>query len=162
MGLSLAYQPLVGCRLVSHGLAKPHHHSAGYCRVSVALAYIDNRLIRRSLQLSLILCAILHVALVVQMLNTHLFSGAAPQAHVKLEIAEPRPLKIVPEYHPTQLVPEEDRPRQDFEKPIETESPKPAQEPLQIVREPSEQEHSPSQPQPVPIPSKNRRRSPTS
>src|SRR5436305_8935830 len=94
----------------------------------------------------------MHVAMIVKMVDTQLFSGIVEQPRRDLVIGQRRPQKIVPEYHPTQLVPEEDRPRQDFEKPVETESPQPTPEPERIVRQPSEQEQSPREPQPVPVP----------
>jgi outer membrane biosynthesis protein TonB len=102
--------------------------------------------------LTVLLCAIVHVAMIVQMLQTHLVAGRFQSERTSADIVERRPPKIVPEYHPTQLVPEEDRPRQDFEKPIPTESPEPTPEPERIVRQSTEQVEAPAQPQPVPVP----------
>jgi hypothetical protein len=156
MGVSLAFQPLGGV---------PWHRSAWPSLIGiplvaaaamVALARIDNRLFRRSLQLSLVMCAIVHVAMVVQMLQTHLVAGRFQKEQVVAEFVERRPPKIVPEYHPTQLVPEEDRPRQDFDKPIPAESPEPTPEPERIVRQSTEQDATPAQPQPVPVPEERR------
>src|SRR5438067_259344 len=117
MGVTLAYQPLAGT--VWYRTAWPSLIGIPLVMTAamVLLARIDNRLFRRSIQLSLVLCAILHVGLVVQMIETQLFSGIFEKPRRELAIAQRRPQKIVPEYHPTQLVPEEDRPRQDFEKP---------------------------------------------
>src|SRR4029450_3274749 len=72
MGVSAAYPPFAGV---------PWHQTAWTSLVGIPLAvaafmvafrYIDNRLVRRSLQLSVVLCAILHVALVVQLVETKL------------------------------------------------------------------------------------------
>jgi hypothetical protein len=152
MGVSLAYQPLSG--VVWYRTAWPSLIGIPLIigAAMAALFYVDNRLFRRSLQLSLVLCAIVHVAMVAQMLNMRLFAGAYPKERGDQTLIEKRPQKIVPEYHPTQLVPEEDRPRQDFEKPVEAQAPEPMRQPEQIVRQPTEQEQSPSQPQPIPIP----------
>jgi hypothetical protein len=120
--------------------------------VLVAFQYIDNRMVRRSLQLSIVVAAILHVAMIVQLVETRIFAQMFDQPGDDLEIVESRPKKIIPEYHPTQLVPEEDRPQQDFERPVETQTPEPTREPEQIVRQPTEEPRSPPEPQPVPVP----------
>src|SRR5689334_20868879 len=73
MGVSLAYQPLSG--VVWYRTAWPSLIGIPLVVLGsmVAMAWIDNRLFRRSLQLSLVLCAIIHVGMVVQMLHTQLF-----------------------------------------------------------------------------------------
>jgi hypothetical protein len=122
----------------------------------IAFHYIDNRTIRRSLQLSIVLCAILHVAMIVQLVETRIFAQMFRPQPGDQELIEARPRKIVPEYHPSQLVPEEDRPRQDFERPVETQTPEPTREPDPIVRQPTEEPRSPTEPQPVPVPEPER------
>src|SRR5262245_50400563 len=109
MGVSLAYPPLTGA--VWYRTAWPSLIGIPLVVIAamIALVYVDNRLFRRSLSLSLVLCAIVHVGMVVQMLELHLFAGAAPKVRRESSPVERRPAKIVPEYHPTQLVPEEDR-----------------------------------------------------
>src|SRR5262245_22937294 len=151
MGISLAYQPLTGpgwYATVWPSLIGIPLIVAGSL---VALRRIENRTFRRSLQLSLALCAILHVALVVQMIETRIFSGFYRKPPLDVPLAQHPPLRLIPEYRPTQLVPEEDRPRQEFEKPVPTRSPEPTREQEQFVRAPSETEQSPLLPQPVPI-----------
>jgi hypothetical protein len=119
----------------------------------VAFSFIDNRTIRRSMQFSIVLCAILHVALVVQMLQTRILGGFFQKPVAQREIIQQRPPKIIPEYHPQQMLPEESRPRQDFEKPVETETPQPSPKPEEIVRQDPQEpkETSPPEPQPVPV-----------
>src|SRR5688500_15902109 len=56
-----------------------------------AFRLIDNRLVRRSMQLSVVLCSVLHVALVVQMVETLLFSGLFERPAEQPEIVERRP-----------------------------------------------------------------------
>lgn len=115
--------------------------------------YIDNRLVRRSMQLSVVLCAILHVALIVQMLETKLFSSLFEEPAGTREVVQRRPPKVIPEYRPEQMMPAEDRPRQDFEKPVETQTPEPEEQVTEIVRQPEqEKQESPPEPQPVPVP----------
>jgi hypothetical protein len=152
MGVSLAYQPLTGVPWYRTAWPSLIGIPLVVIAAMIALVYVDNRLFRRSLALSLVLCAIVHVAMVVQMLELQLFAGAAPQNRPASKRVERRPPKLMPEYHPTQLIPEEDRPRQDFEKPVEAETPVPTPEPERIVRQPTEPERSPEQPQPVPLP----------
>jgi hypothetical protein len=153
MGVSLAYLPLSGAAW--HRTAWPSLIAIPLVVIaaSIAFAWIDSHAFRRSLQLSLVLCAIFHVALIVQMVETRMFAGLIPAKveRAKKEIIEQRPRKIIPEYHPTFLVPAEDRPRQDFEKPVETQSPEPTNEAEKIVRQPTDQDRSPQAPQPIPI-----------
>jgi hypothetical protein len=117
----------------------------------VLLATIDSRMVRRSVQLALVLCAMFHVVLAVQMMQTRVLVGPIDRPEPKQLVRE-RPPKLVPHYHPTQLLPDEDRPRQDFERPIESQSPVPTDQAEQVVRQPTEEDHSPSEPQPVPTP----------
>src|SRR5262245_45612443 len=156
MGVSAAYLPPSGAEW--HRTAWPS--LIGIPRfvaaAMVAFRLIDNRFVRRSLQLSIVLCAILHVALVVQMIETRIFAGLLERPARERDILERRPLKIVPEYRASQLVPEEDRPRQDFERPVETQTPEPTREPEQIVRQPMPEDRSPQEPQPVPTPEQQR------
>jgi hypothetical protein len=152
IGVSLAYQPLSG--VPWHGTAWPTLIGVPVAVITsmLILTAIDNRNFRRSLQLSLILAAILHVCLIVQMVETKLFSGIFDRPRPKAKVTEPRPVKLMPHYHESQLLPEEDRPRQDFEKPVESAAPIPTTEPQQVVRQPLEQDRLPSEPQPVPVP----------
>ncbi len=118
-----------------------------------AFRLIDNRLLRRSMQLSVVVCAILHIALVVQMVETQLFSGLFERPAERAEVVQRRPRRVIPEYQPQQLLPEEDRPRQDFERPLETRTPEPDRQPEEIVRQPMPEEpQSPPEPQPIPVP----------
>ena len=116
----------------------------------LAFRLIDNRLFRRSMQFSIVVCVILHLGLVVQMLETTLFSRQEVIAR-NSQIIEPRPPKILREYHPSQILPDEDRPRQDFERPVEVETPQPQPEREPVERQQTEQEIAPP-PQPVPVP----------
>lgn len=119
----------------------------------VGFRLVDNRMVRRSMQLSVVLCAILHVALVVQLIETRIYTELFGKTRPDAEIIEARPGRIVPEYHASQFLPEQDRPRQDFERPVEAETPEPQDEPDQIVRQETREEpETPPEMQPVPVP----------
>lgn len=153
MGISAAYLKFSGV---------PWYASAWTSLISIplivggfmlAFRLVDNRLVRRSMQLSVVVCSILHVLLVVQMIQTHIFSKRLAMSQADKELVEPKPQKLIPEYHASQMMPAEDRPRQDFEKPVETETPEPQPEPDQIVKQVRPEEpKAPPEPQPVPTP----------
>ncbi|MCE9528925.1 MAG: hypothetical protein K8R36_23005 [Planctomycetales bacterium] len=118
----------------------------------VAFHFIQQQWLRRSMQLSIVLAAIIHVALVVQLKETILKSFFDDDLVTDREVIETRTPKIIQEYRDHQLIPEQDRPKQDFEKPVETKTPEPKPEPEQITRQETkpEQPQAPSQPIPVP------------
>lgn len=118
----------------------------------VAFHFIQQQWLRRSMQLSIVLAAIIHVALVVQLKETILKGLFDDDLVTDREIIETRAPKFVQEYRDHQMVPEQDRPKQDFEKPVETKTPEPKPQPEQITRQETkpEQPQAPSQPIPVP------------
>ena len=156
MGVSAAYQPLSGVPWYKTAWPSLIAIPVAVAAFMVAFRYIDNRLVRRSLQLSVVIAAILHVALVVQLVETELLSDLLlARREPEAEIVEPRPKKPLPEYQPEAFLPEEDRPRQDFEQPLETKTPEPDPRPEEIVRqELPEEPRTPPEPQPVPVPRK--------
>ena len=95
----------------------------------VAFHFIQQQWLRRSMQLSIVLAAIIHVALVVQLKETILKGLFDDDLVTDREIIETRAPKIVQEYRDHQMVPEQDRPKQDFEKPVETKTPEPKPQP---------------------------------
>src|SRR5262249_42600920 len=91
MGVALAYLPLAGAawyRTVWPSLVGIPLIVAA---AMYSLARIENRVFRRSVQLSLVICAILHVALIVQMVETQLFSGAFEKPRRELVFGQRRP-----------------------------------------------------------------------
>ena len=153
MGISAAYLKFSGVPWYANAWTSLILIPVIVAAFMAAFRLIDNRLVRRSMQLSIVLCSILHIALVVQMVETQLFSGLFERPAEQLEIVERRPRRMIPEYHPTQLLPQEDRPRQDFERPLETRTPEPERQPQEIVRQPTPEEpQTPPEPQPVPVP----------
>ncbi len=117
-----------------------------------AFHFVQEQWLRRSMQLSIVLAAILHVALIVPLKQTILNVLFDDDLVTDREVIETRAPKIVQEYREHQLIREQDRPQQDFEKPVETKTPEPKPEPEQITRQETrpEQPQAPSQPIPVP------------
>lgn len=117
-----------------------------------AIWLLDNRSWRRSMQFSAVVCAIVHLAFVVQMIEWNL-EGPAPPVVSDARVIERRPPKPIPIYTPQQLMPAEDRPQQEHEKPVETETPEVERQPQEVVRPEVPQETpSPPKQQPVPVP----------
>ncbi|WP_425613681.1 hypothetical protein NA78x_003519 [Anatilimnocola sp. NA78] len=117
----------------------------------LAFRLLDNRTLRRSMQFSAVVCAIIHLALVVQMYETGLFTTEIVRAPDARPV-ERRPPKPLPEYRPQQMMSAQDRPQQDHEKPIETKTPEPEREPEEVVRQETPKDVAPPQPQPIPVP----------
>lgn len=118
----------------------------------IAFRYIDNRLVRRSMQLAVVASAIVHLVMVVQMIETHIFAGLDDDVVSEREVIEPRQPKLIPQYQPQQMLPEEDRPKQDFEKPLEVKTPEPQPEPENVVRQETQPEATQAPEQSVPVP----------
>ncbi len=116
----------------------------------VAFQYIDNRVLRRSVQFSVIIAALLHAILIVQMGATNLITALLEPRANNQEQIERREARTIPEYHPSQLLPDEDRPQEEHEKPVETPDPEPRPEEI-TEREPVKPEPQPTV-QPVPVP----------
>jgi outer membrane biosynthesis protein TonB len=127
----------------------------------LAIWSLDNRAFRRSMQFSAVVCAIVHLAFVVQMIETNL-SVELPVVATDNRRIERRPPKPIPEYRPQQMLSAEERPQQDHEKPLETQTPEPTREPEEIVRQETPRDVAPPQQQPFPCPKSSPRPSPTS
>jgi len=113
-----------------------------------ALRYVDNRLVRRALLLSVLLSLIINLSILVIMGWLDIFR---PHWLDQPQIAaptEPREVITVPEYQEWQINPQ-DRPRQDFEKPVETGTPEAHTE--QLTRQTTVPEQPTLQVQPEPV-----------
>src|SRR4051794_24865572 len=93
MGVSLAYLPLTGAAWYRTAWPSLIGIPVVVAVAMVLLSRIDNRLLRCSVQLSLVLCAILHIAMIVQMIETDLFSGIFEKPRRDLVIGQRRPQK---------------------------------------------------------------------
>jgi hypothetical protein len=118
----------------------------------VAFHFVQQQWLRRSMQLSIVLATILHVALIVPLKQTILTALFDDDLVTDREVIETRPPKIVQEYREHQLIPEQDRPQQDFEKPVETKTPEPKPQPEQIARQETRPEQPRAPRQPIPVP----------
>jgi hypothetical protein len=117
-----------------------------------AIWLMDNHTWRRSMQFSAVLCAIIHLAFVVQMIELNL-AGPEPPRVADSRVIERRPPKPIPIYRPQQLMSAEDRPQQEHEKPVETETPEVTKQPEEVVRpEVPKETPAPPKQQPIKVP----------
>jgi hypothetical protein len=151
MGVSAAYLKFNDPRPLHNAITWLILIPAGTAAFMLTFYVLDNRTLRRSMQFSAVVCAIIHLALVVQMYETGLFTVEVKQERPE-RVIERRPPKPIPEYRPQQMMSAEDRPRQDFEKPVETQTPEPTSEPEEVVRQETPKDIAPPQPQPIPVP----------
>src|SRR4029079_19630046 len=93
-----------------------------------------------------------HVLMVVPLKEAILSSMFDDDLVTDKEIIESRAPEFVHEYCEHQHSPEQDRPKQDFEKPVETKTPEPTPEPDQITRQETRPEQPPAPSQPIPVP----------
>jgi hypothetical protein len=101
----------------------------------VGAAFVHPRIVRRPLQLALVLCLIVHAVLVVQMVHARLETGVTLNLVSSRANNTRREPKLIAEYRPIEHLPEESRPRQDFERPVEAETPVPADERDSVARQ---------------------------
>lgn len=149
-GLGVAYLPLEGAPWYRSAWPVLYSVPALTFVVIVALAYFHDRLGSRSVQLALVLCAIFHLALLVQMINTPLLTWGEGTAE-RAKTPSKRPRLLAPEYHATRLAHEEDRPKQDFERPLPSQTPEPARE-ERTDKRPEEADRPVEVPKPAEVP----------
>lgn len=152
MGVSAAYLKYTGVPWYANAITSLVVIPLAVAAFMIGFRYVDNRLVRRSMQLAVVVSAILHLVMVVHMIETRIFAGLDDEIVAEREVIEPRKPKLIPQYHPQQMLPEEDRPKQDFEKSLEVRSPEPQPEPENIVRQETRPERTQSPEQPVPVP----------
>lgn len=120
---------------------------------AVGLAYIDNRTFRRSMQLAIVLCLFFHAVLLVSSIELKIFERLFDAFVARNDLTETRQPITVPEYYET---PRQDQTTPDFERPVETETPRPEPMAEEIQREEVEQEEQPPELQPTPVPEPER------
>jgi hypothetical protein len=150
MGLSSVYQSFDDSRWWANAwsslLAIPAIVLAGM----VGIAFTPHQWIKRSLQLALVLSAIVHLFILALSLEAVVFGKPMVSTNNKAHTLQRRPRLIAPSYSPNQLVPEEQRQPQDFERPIESPTADPRPDPTpKSVEQP--RDVSPPEPQPVPV-----------
>jgi multidrug transporter EmrE-like cation transporter len=152
IGLCFAQRPADGPDWID--TAWPIVNGIGIATIvsAIAVSFIDSLLIRRPLQLSLVLCVIVHALLIVQMVHSRLESGVDAALAPKNSNPTARAVKRMADYRPVAHLPDETRPRQDFEKPVEAETPVEAEKRETVVREEPKREQMPMPVEPQPAP----------
>lgn len=128
--------------------------------IMVTLRFVDNRTVRRAVQLATILSILIHILFLLWSLEATLFGRRTPPESVARKPQDERPRVVVPEYAQHHFADPLERPQQDYEKPVETETPDtPAPE---VARQETQPEPPTPIPQPTPTPEPQPQRAPTS
>ncbi len=112
------------------------------------LRSVGNRFVRRTMQLSVVVCAIFHLMMLIVALENTIFSDVFQEPEAARQVNTKKPVTIA-EYHPSQMQQHETIER-EFERPVETETPQPT--PREIERPDQQQPTTPTPPQPQPVP----------
>jgi len=123
--------------------------AVGLSSVAAALAFVDNRAFRRSMQLAIVLCLFFHAILFVTSIELKIFERFFNIPLAQNDMTENRQPVVVPEYHQAER---RDQQREDFERPVETETPQPEPTPEEVEREEIQEVETPPEPQPTPVP----------
>jgi hypothetical protein len=113
------------------------------------LWYVDNRTLRRSVQLAAVLSLIVNLSVMVFLAMFDLIP--VPQIEspeTKDPLAQRRDV-VVPDYHPSHFETRE-RPKQDFERPVETKIPEPTEE--EVPHQETSPKDPETRPEPTPVP----------
>jgi len=111
-----------------------------------ALRHVQSRAIRRGVQLSAVICVIVHLLLLIAALETDIFGRLRQELDQLAEVPKPRETLIEPIYDPAQLASPQPR---SFERPVETETP---DTPLREIEQEQPEPEPPTEPQPTPTP----------
>ena len=114
--------------------------------VMLLLKLTSSRALRRTMQLALVISLLLHLIFVLVMVNVAIFSRTQLEEPLA-QVTERREEVVVPEYFLETT--EEDQPKQDFEKPVATETP---QSEVQLERSEATPSTALPELQPVPVP----------
>ncbi len=144
IGLCFVHRPTEGAAWLE--TAWPLVNTIGITTIlaAIAVSFVDARWIRRPLQLALVLCVVLHAVLVAQMVHAKLETGSPIALVPNQQGSESRRPKLIAEYRPTAHLPDELQPQQDFEKPVEAETPLTEQERQRLEREKLVREPAPA------------------
>lgn len=112
------------------------------------LRSVGNQFVRRTMQLSVVTCAIFHLLMLIVALENTIFSQIWEEPQAAREVSEKKPVTIA-EYHPSQMK-QHQKMEREFEKPVETEIAQPT--PREIERPDQEKPQTPVPPQPQPVP----------
>ncbi|MCO6454758.1 MAG: hypothetical protein J5I93_05605, partial [Pirellulaceae bacterium] len=121
------------------------------------LRLVSSRVVRRGMQLAMVVSVAIHVLFLVSMINIVIFSRMWPEVTQTTNTPQRQP-RTVPDYHPVYTNREQQR-QPDFEKPVETETPE--VQPEEVVQKEEPERPQPQQPQPTPVPDPQPNRQPT-
>ncbi|MBM4089646.1 MAG: hypothetical protein FJ276_09495, partial [Planctomycetes bacterium] len=121
------------------------------CAALVWLAVTGNRYLRRTMQLAIVLGAIIHVLLFVVAVETNVFQRAWMQVVAAMDRYEKKDLVTVPDYASWQHD-RERRASRDLEQPVATSLPEPTPDDVerQLLAQPPTAEEQPPRPRPEP------------
>ncbi|MFP6650435.1 MAG: hypothetical protein VB817_13285 [Pirellulaceae bacterium] len=112
----------------------------------LTLGHTANRVLRRTMQFSIVICAILHLLLLVLSLESTIFSRSWTEEVAQRDLMQKKEV-IVAQRHPLRVKrPTEDM---DIDRPVETKEPEPV--PREIDRPEPEPQKTPLPPQPRPV-----------
>jgi len=112
----------------------------------LTLGYTANRWLRRTMQFSVVICAILHLILLVLAIENTIFSRTWTEEVAQRDVMQKKQV-TVPQRHPLRV----NRPAEDLdiERPVETPEPEPV--PRDVDRPEPEPQKTPQPPQPRPV-----------
>ena len=123
-----------------------------------ALRFVSNRLVRRGMQLAMVVSIGVHVLFLVSLINVVIFTRMWPEMAAATDATQREP-KTIPDYHPVYSQTERQQKQLDFEKPIETETPEVS--PKEVINKDEPKPPQPNRPQPTPVPEPEKTNRPT-
>ncbi len=149
MGSIIAYLRFDDPRWYANAITWLVLTAIGLGGAGAALAFVDNRVFRRSMQLAVVLCLFFHAILFVTSVELKIFERIFDVLIAENDMTETRQPITVPEYFQAER---REQQREDFERPVETETPQPEPTPEQVEREEVQEVETPPEPQPTPVP----------
>lgn len=116
----------------------------------LALRFVKSRTLNRVVQLATILSILAHVIFLIFALESTIFATRNKDVAAKPQLVDKPPPVTIPEYAQHHFADPQTRPKQDFEKPVETETPDPPAE--EVARQETQPEPPQREPQPTPVP----------
>jgi len=112
----------------------------------LTLSYAGNRWLRRTMQFSIVICAIVHLVFLVFSLENTIFSRSWTEQVARRDLMQQQQVRV-PQPNPLRVNTPEDQ--LDLERPVDTPDPEPV--PRDIERPEPEQPRTPEPPQPRPV-----------
>lgn len=122
----------------------------GIAGLMIGLRFIGSRRMRRAVQLATVVSILVHVIFLIMSLESSIFSSASNKPQATRDLVEPQRQIVVPEYARHHFVDPQQRPKEDYEKPVETVTPEST--PQELARQETQPEPRAREPQPTPVP----------